>query len=67
EFHTYIKDLTIADYSVSGDLSTTTYSNGTKVLVNYGDAEAAAEGATVSARGFTVVKDGKSVFQGGES
>ncbi len=67
EFHTYIKDLTIADYSVSGDLSTTTYSNGTKVLVNYGDAEATAEGATVSARGFTVVKDGKSVFQGGES
>ncbi|MBO5200400.1 MAG: hypothetical protein J6B93_03880, partial [Clostridia bacterium] len=56
EFHTYIKDLTITDYSVSGDLSTTAYSNGTKVLVNSGDAEATAEGATVSARGFTVVK-----------
>ncbi len=67
EFHTYIKDLTITDYSVSGNLSVTTYSDGTRVLVNYGDSEATAEGVTVAARGFTVVKDGKSVFQGGES
>ncbi|MBQ7095443.1 MAG: hypothetical protein IJN80_03230 [Clostridia bacterium] len=46
----------ISDYKrVSQNLKVTTFSNGAKVYVNYGDAEATVDGVKIGARNFTVV------------
>lgn len=47
---------TILDYEIVSDqLKVTTFSNGAKVYVNYGDAEATVDGVQIGARDFTVV------------
>lgn len=67
EFYGLVKDLYISDYSILGNTSKTVYSDGTQVLVNYGDSENAIDGVKVLPRGWAVVKDGKTVSTGGEA
>ncbi len=63
--YSYIKDLTIKDYIKSGNVTKTVYSDGTTVLVNYGDIDVKTDGVAVEKRGYTVVKNDKPVLTGG--
>ncbi len=67
KFYSYIKDLYIDNYTVSGDVSKTVYSDGTFVLVNYGDDDTECDGIAVKARSYTVVSADNAVLTGGDT
>lgn len=56
----------IRTYARHDQLAETVYDNGCCVYVNYGGEEAVTNGITVPARGYAVVKDGRTVLTGTE-
>ena len=65
-YYSIINGCSMTDYILFGDISKTVYSNGCYVLVNYSEQDNTVDSITVSARGWTVVKDGMPIFTGGE-
>lgn len=58
--YTAIADQAITDHEKLGkDIYRTTYANGTKVLVNYGEAAAAIDGTSVPAAGYAMQNGGE--------
>ena len=66
EVYSLIKGLYISDFSIKDGISTTTYSDGTQVLVNYTESEKTDSAITVPARGWAVIKENTTLLYGGE-
>lgn len=68
EFYEFVKDKYITDYTFSNNLSITSYSDSTQVLVNFSEKVIKTENdIAVAPRGWTVVKDDVVVSTGGEA
>ena len=55
ELHSKIKGATIEDHYRNGNFVEVTYSNGVKVIVNYGDSAVEYDGVVVKAMDFEVI------------
>ncbi len=60
------KDLYITDYSFADGISSTVYSNGLTVLVNFNDTDASYGDVSLSAREWLAIKDSSTLLAGGE-
>lgn len=65
KLYSHINGLFIDDYTLSGEVSRTVYSDGTYILVNFGETDAEIDGVTVKARNYAVVKSGETILTGG--
>jgi len=65
DFYSHIKDLYIENYINYGSKTKTVYSNGTEVLVNYGEEDSKIGDVTVKAESYVVVANGRSLLTGG--
>lgn len=63
----HIKGLYIEDFSRKGDVTTTVYTDGISVVVNFGEKETTVGENVLAPRSYIVLKDGKTLLKGGDS